>query len=120
MAYRSIWKVVELFLVLFLFTNCNNPGTSGSNTLTFCDEISADYAAEILPIITTHCQIGSNCHSAGSKNIGGELTGYDKIFAKRAAIRMAIYSGKMPQTGSLTSEQKKKIICWIDKGAFEK
>lgn len=117
MANKSTWIVIELFLVLFLFTSCNNSNTAGSNTLTFCDELSADYISDILPLITTHCQAGSNCHSAGSKNIGGDFTDYDKIFAKRSAIRMAIYSGKMPQTGSITSEQKKKIICWIDNGA---
>lgn len=119
MENKSTRAVVELFIVLFLIAGCNNPKTAGSTTLNFCEEISANYAADIIPIITTHCQIGSNCHSNGSKNIGGELTDYDKIYAKRAAIRMAIYSGKMPQTGTITSEQKKKIICWIDNGAFK-
>ncbi len=119
MANKSTWAVVELFFILFLFISCNNPKTTGSDTPAFCDEISAHYATDIIPIITTHCQMGSNCHSTGSKNIGGELTDYDKIFARRAAIRMAIYSGKMPQTGSITSEQKKKIICWIDNGALK-
>ena len=83
----------------------------------YCDGVVSNYATDVQPIINTYCQLGSNCHSPGSTNAGGELTDYIRVFAKRAAIRSAVYSGIMPQTGSLTTDQKKKIICWIDSGA---
>ncbi len=34
-----------------------------------------------------------------------------------AAIRVAIANGTMPKTGSLTTEQRSTILCWIDDGA---
>lgn len=103
---------------IFFFTGCSKSNSSGGGTTPgFCDGVVSKYAADVQPIITATCLLGSNCHSAGSINTGGELTDHSKVFNKRAQIRAAVNSGIMPQSGSLTIDQKKKIICWIDSGA---
>ena len=104
-------------LSVIFFIRCSKTDGAGGISVSYCDGISSNYNSDVQPLITTYCLLGSNCHSPGSTNAGGELTDYTKIFAKRDAIRSAVYSGIMPQTGSLTIDQKKKIVCWIDDGA---
>ena len=108
--------ILSRLLSVFLFIRCSKTESTGI-TVDYCDGIQSNYNTGVQPLITTYCLLGSNCHSSRSTNTGGELTDYNKVFAKRAAIRAAVYSGTMPQTGSLTADQKKKIVCWIDNGA---
>ena len=82
-----------------------------------CATLSFKFAADVKPIIDATCAINSGCHATGSTNKGGALTDYNKIFVKRADIKSQIEAGLMPQTGSLTADQKNKIICWINSGA---
>ncbi len=82
-----------------------------------CLGLSFKFAADVQPIINTSCAFTSNCHSGGSTNLGGPLTDYNKIFAKRADMKIQIQNGLMPQTGTITADQKNKIICWINSGA---
>ena len=111
--------ILSLFAVCaFLLITCSKSNSSGGTTTpAFCDGVTSKYSTDVQPLITTSCLLGSNCHSAGSTNAGGELTDYNKVFNKRDAIKATVNSGVMPQTGSLTTDQKKKIICWIDAGA---
>ena len=115
---KNKW-LLFLFGSLFCltFTQCSKTDATGGSIAGYCDGVSSNYTSDVQPLITTYCQLGANCHSPGSTNTGGELTDYSKVFAKRAAIRDAVYSGVMPQSGSLTTDQKKKIVCWIDNGA---
>jgi hypothetical protein len=117
---RSFPLAAPAFCLLLLFTNCSKSSSSGggSGTPAYCDGVVSKYAVDVQPIISTSCLLGSNCHSAGSTNAGGELTDYTKVFNKRGQIRAAVNSGIMPQTGTLTEAQKKKIISWIDAGAL--
>jgi hypothetical protein len=69
----------------------------------------------VQPVINAAC--ANSCHSATSTNSGGPITDYNKIFAKRSDIKFQIENGLMPKTGSLTTDQKNKIICWINSGA---
>lgn len=116
-----IKQLITLSLFIFcasFFITCSKSNSSGGGTTpAYCDGITSKYAADVQPIIINTCLLGSNCHSAGSTNTGGELTDYTKVFNKRTQIRAAVNSGVMPQTGTLTTDQKKKIICWIDSGA---
>ena len=109
--------ILSGLLSVFLFIGCSKTDSTSGISIGYCDGVSSNYNADVQPLITTYCLLGTNCHSPGSTNAGGELTDYNKVFAKRAAIRAAVYSGTMPQTGSLTADQKKKIVCWIDDGA---
>ncbi len=108
-----------IIVSVFFFAGCSKDSGGGGGTATpgFCDGVTSKYSTDVQPIIATSCLLGSNCHSAGSTNAGGELTDYNKVFNKRVEIKAAINAGVMPQTGSLTADQKKKIICWIDAGA---
>ena len=115
MKNKSLLILSGLFSV-FLFIRCSKTDSTGIS-VDYCAAVNSNYNSDVQPLITTYCLLGSNCHSPGSTNTGGELTDYTKIFAKRTAIRDAVYSGVMPQTGSLTTDQKKKIVCWIDDGA---
>lgn len=104
---------------IIMLTGCSKDNSSGGSAPIpgFCDGVTSKYAADVQPLIATTCLLGSNCHSAGSTNAGGELTDYSKVFNKRAEIKSAVNSGIMPQSGSLSTDEKKKIICWIDSGA---
>jgi hypothetical protein len=44
-------------------------------------------------------------------------TSYSEISSAKTSIRSAVASGRMPQTGSLSTSQKNAILCWIDSGA---
>lgn len=102
-----------------MLAGCSKDSGGGGNAPIpgFCDGVTSKYAADVQPLIATTCLLGSNCHSAGSTNAGGELTDYTKVFNKRSEIKSAVNSGVMPQNGSLGTDEKKKIICWIDSGA---
>ena len=116
---KYIFKLFLFAFCAFILITCSkgNGGGGGTPTPGFCDGVTSKYSTDVQPIIATSCLLGSGCHSAGSTNTGGELTDHAKVFNKRVAIKAAINAGTMPQTGSLTTDQKKKIICWIDAGA---
>jgi len=115
---RPLYFPCKIIVCIFFIAGCSKSNGSGGATAPgFCDGVVSKYTADVQPIITTTCLLGSNCHSTGSINTGGELTDHNKVFNKRVAIRVAVNSGIMPQSGSLTTDQKKKIICWIDSGA---
>ena len=116
---KNVCFILCSSLCFLHFTGCSksNGGGGGTPTPGFCDGVTSKYSTDVQPIIATSCLLGSGCHSAGSTNTGGELTDHAKVFIKRVAIKAAINAGTMPQTGSLTTDQKKKIICWIDAGA---
>lgn len=83
-------------------TNCSTPRS---------------YAGDVSPIIQSSCATNSSCHGSGSSNGPGQLLIYADVFNAKNNIRTAVASGTMPKTGSITSDQKNAIICWIDSGA---
>lgn len=83
-----------------------------------CAGLSFKFAADVQPIITTRCATSPACHATGSINSGGPLTSYTQVFDKRAEIKIQVSSNNMPfPPDSLPSDQKNKIICWINSGA---
>ncbi len=106
----------SLIICITLFVSCTknsgNPAPSDP-----CAGLSFKFAADVQPIINASCANSSNCHGSGSLNSGGPLTDYNLIFAKRSNIKFQIENGLMPKVGSLTTDQKNKIICWINSGA---
>src|SRR5437773_1189436 len=105
---------ILLFTLLFA-SSCKKSGSGGGADP--CTGISPKFAADVQPIVNSTCAISSGCHAAGSTNAGGPFTDYTKIFNRRTDIKDQINAGLMPQTGSLTTDQKNKIICWINSGA---
>lgn len=80
-----------------------------------CNGISPSYATGVLPIIQTKCSI-AGCHDAASVNTGGPFTTLEQVRARASSIRSQVLSGAMPQNSSLTVEQLRLIVCWIDSG----
>lgn len=74
------------------------------------------YAAEIRPIVETKCAI-SGCHNGDNAAIPNWNV-FSNIQAKAALVKEFTQSGFMPQTGSLTPEEKALIACWVDDGAL--
>ena len=83
-----------------------------------CNGISFKFAADVQPIINTRCATSPGCHATGSVNSGGPLVTYTQVFDKRAEIKIQVSSNSMPfPPDTLSSDQKNKIIGWINSGA---
>jgi hypothetical protein len=112
---KALAITVSLFFITSFFVACSkdddNGGTLDCTTIT-----NKAFAADVNPIIQNFCNT-AGCHASGSFNGPGALTNYTEVFNARALIRPAIASGRMPQTGTLTTAQKNSILCWIDSGA---
>jgi hypothetical protein len=73
--------------------------------------------ADVNSIIQSSCAANSGCHASGSNNGPGELLTYSQIYNARTSIRSSVTSGSMPRGGTLSSDEKNTIICWIENGA---
>jgi len=82
-----------------------------------CSTISATFAANVSPLISTNCA-KSGCHANGSTNGPGALTSYALISAAKVQIRAAVASGNMPKDKTFSATEKATITCWIDAGAL--
>jgi len=82
-----------------------------------CSGNPISYDADVKAIILSSCATNSSCHGSGSTRGPGELKTYTQVFGARTSIRAAVSSGRMPRQGSLTTEEKNAIICWIEEGA---
>ena len=73
------------------------------------------YANEIQNILNTSCNF-SGCHGAGG--VLSNLTNYIGVEANKNNIKFKLQTSQMPpQPVNITSENRQKIICWIDDGA---
>jgi hypothetical protein len=108
--------LLSIILVVALFNSCTKDSNPTPATDP-CAGASFKFSTDVQPIINASCAINSGCHAAASLNSGGPLTDYNLVFAKRSNIKFQIENGLMPKTGSLTTDQKNKIICWINSGA---
>ncbi len=120
---KRIANLVIIFSIsAFILNSCSKSSSSGGggSTTTDCSTINAKFAADVSPIISSKCAVNSGCHAAGSSNSGGPFTNYSQISAKASNIKTQVSSGNMPQAGSgitLSTDEKNKIICWINSGA---
>lgn len=114
---KSVFSIAAL-TIMALFSSCSkgNSGTAAVNT-NACSGTAYSFSADVQPIFASSCAI-SGCHNAGSTNSGGPLTNWTLIHAKATTIESQVNAGIMPQTGTLTADQKKKIICWVESGAL--
>jgi hypothetical protein len=105
--------------IVILVVACSKDDDGGGNNNpppVDCNTISATFATNVSPLITSSCA-KSGCHAAGSTNGVGPLTTYAQIFAARVQIRAAVASGNMPKDATFSATQKATITCWIDAGA---
>jgi uncharacterized membrane protein len=82
-----------------------------------CSGVTSSFSADVKPIIDSNCATSSGCHASGSSNGPGPLTTYSQISAAKNSISSAIKSGSMPRNGTLTTNEKNLILCWIQSGA---
>lgn len=75
------------------------------------------YSGTISNIIATKCA-SAQCHAAGQKKPGGDLTTWALVNANAVDIKTRTGNFSMPKTGSLTADQIKQIACWVDDGAL--
>jgi hypothetical protein len=111
-------KKLNIGIVMFMagILACNKPLNSSSGSYTpVCTGNAKSFAKDVSPIIATNCAI-YGCHAAGRGP--GELITYAEDSLNKASIRYAIVNGIMPKGGSLTTDQKNAIVCWIDAGAL--
>jgi hypothetical protein len=111
-------RIFFFILIGAAFYACSksNGGDGGGTMVTPTCTETKSFATDVNPIFQNTCAI-AGCHAAGSFNGPGALTTYSQIFNNRAIIRSAVASGTMPKTGSLSTDQKNSLLCWIDSGA---
>lgn len=81
-----------------------------------CNSVATSFSVNVKPIIDSKCATNSGCHGAGSSN--GVYTTYSAINADKNKISSEVRNGTMPKNGSLTTDQKNTILCWIENGAL--
>ncbi len=115
---RILFAALAALSATLIMYSCSKDKSGGGGTTTVdCATVTNKaFAADVNPIIQSTCAVAS-CHAAGSTNGPGPLTNYNEIFSARSNIRSAVSTGRMPQTGSLSTSAKNSIICWIDSGA---
>lgn len=114
---KTLTVITAVSFFILLIPSCSKDNGGGGSTPLDCTTITNKaFAPDVSPIIQSSCAI-PGCHGTGSTNGPGQLTNYTEIFSARTNIRSAVSSGRMPQTGSLSTAQKNVIICWIDSGA---
>jgi uncharacterized membrane protein len=120
---KNVSKTIAVIAgLILLFSACTKSSSSGGTgggggSAVNCSTVEAKFAANVLPLIQTSCNLNSSCHASGSVNTGGPLTNFAQISAKAASIKGQVASGAMPKSGTLTAAQKAVITCWVDGGA---
>lgn len=102
---------------LTLFTSCKKNKNDDLNNLD-CSKINATYASDVRPVLEANC-LSSGCHNSNSTN--GDFTSYTGVKVKvdnSSFDSRVIQQKNMPLSSSLTTEQLKKIKCWLNAGAL--
>ncbi|SKC58209.1 hypothetical protein [Ohtaekwangia koreensis] len=101
-------------VILIIVTACTDHDSSSTVS---CSGVTVSYETDVSPIIQSSCATNSNCHGSGSNHGPGELLTYSDVYSARNSISTSVTSGDMPKEGSLTSDEKNAILCWITSGA---
>jgi hypothetical protein len=108
-------KYSLLFILLF-FLGCKKNKNVDLNNID-CSKVNSSYAGNIRSIIDGNC-MNSGCHNSGSAN--GDFSTYAGLKAKAdngTLDARVIQQKNMPVSGSLTTDELKKIKCWINSGS---
>lgn len=87
-------------------------GCQITETISLLSGIS--YASSVKSIIDSNCAT-SGCHVSGTGR--QNFTIFATVQSNAASIKTRTQNGSMPQTGSITADQKALIACWVDDGA---
>lgn len=120
--YNVIVSAAVLSLVLTVLAcsddepSTTNPPPPGTGT---CDGFKVvSFASDVKPLIDTNCA-KSGCHNAGSTF---DWTVFANVKAKASSIKERVSlpasdSRHMPQGGTLTDNEIKTFVCWVEQGA---
>jgi len=78
-------------------------------------DTGTSYENDIKPIILANCAI-SGCHN-GDNGADKDWTDFSLFQSNAQEVKTRTQNGSMPQTGSITEQQKALIACWVDEGA---
>jgi uncharacterized protein (DUF2141 family) len=87
-----------------------------SESVTVSQSTTISFSGRIKPIIDSNCATTSSCHASGASG-RPVLTTYSVIKDNASKIKSLTQSGEMPKNGSLTTQEKADIACWVDGGA---
>jgi hypothetical protein len=98
--------ILMAFIFLAVLTGCKK-STSNNNSYTpSCTGATKSWVSDVKPLMDVNC---ISCHSSYSA--------YSSVFSAKSTIRSKIVDGSMPTNGTLSTDQKNNIVCWIDNGA---
>ena len=100
-----IKKGIFAAALFFLAIGCKKNDTTVDGFTPTCSGTQS-YTTDVKPLLQSYC-VG--CHN--------QYGSYSSVKSDMSAIRTYIVNGSMPKGSSLTSDQKNKIVCWIDAGA---
>lgn len=119
---RSI-PLLALIGIVFIIQSCVDHTLPEADefSCSSLDEVSFD--ADVQPVIDTKCAIvgDGGCHNGGNgpsldwrvfENFRDHATA-----VKDRITRPAGTSGHMPKVGSLTDDQIRTLVCWVEQGA---
>lgn len=104
---------IALVLIVLLGFSCSEDNSFEPS----CNGVTSAFAANVKPITDSNCATSSGCHASGSSHGPGALVTHAQIAAAKNSISNSIKSGSMPKNGSLTTNEKNLILCWIQSGA---
>lgn len=108
------FALVSVLVFVSLLSGCSSESETPAIA---CDGNTISFSTEVLPIIQNSCATNSGCHATGSSRGPGALTNFSEVFNARASVKTSVSNGSMPQGSTLSSDQKAKIVCWIENGA---
>lgn len=115
---KKITSLVILSSLFLSYTSCTKDATPAASAVD-CTTVSAKFAADVKPIFTAKCG-GGACHPAN-----GDVLTYAALKGHVDDGHVKTYvvdkTGKpMPPSGStqLTSDEIKKVSCWLSAGAL--
>ncbi len=80
--------------------------------------VSTSYEMDINPILGAKCNF-AGCHASGTGK--RDFTVFDNVKASAGEIKIRTADGTMPKNpkpgGTLSTDQIKRIACWVDEGA---
>lgn len=121
--HSSVYLAIVIVLLFIIAQSCadhNLPPVNQYSCSTF-KEVSFDI--DIQPIINSNCAIvgDGGCHNGGN---GPSLDWrvFNNFQSHASAVKDRVTrpvgtSGHMPKVGSITDEQIKLLVCWVEQGA---
>jgi hypothetical protein len=114
---KSLIYFTTILFLFYLYSCSSNDEPTVQAPASDCSTVSATFSKDVSPIISSNCATTTSCHAAGSANGVGPLTSYTQVFNNRNQIKTVVSNGTMPKDRTLSSDQKSKIICWVESGA---